>query len=319
MKIFYLVPDNNRPSWGVGMLYYHVWMLRKNNFEAYVIHNKKPFEITWLNIQVPVLFLEDKLTILEEDTLVIPEILADSIELLKFKCKKIVFVQNAFYIHEGLQKIKSYEEAKISELFYYMPHLKKILSQNYNLPIYEMPPFTAPYYFNAREDKKKRILIYPKFNNKEHEILLRILNDRINLKIKNNKFSLFQNKSNWELVELKGKSHLQVANEMRKAEFFISTNTNEAFNSSVPEAMASYCVNLCYEGVGPADFLVNNVNAFVFPNNHIFELAEKIIELVQNYDMWSDELEKMKLNAFNTVSQYTIENTEKALINYFSK
>ena len=185
MKIYYLVPDNDRPSWGVGMLYYHVWLLRKNNFEAFVVHRNKSFKITWLNISVPVVFLSDLRDLNNGDVLIIPEILANTIELIKYKCKKIVFVQNAFYIHEGLGNSHSYKDLGISELFYYMPHLERILASNFEMPLYEIPPFTAPYYFSTKTRKEKTILVYPKFNNKEYEILMRLLRDRLNLVVKN--------------------------------------------------------------------------------------------------------------------------------------
>jgi hypothetical protein len=317
MKIYYLVPDNDRPSWGVGMLYYHVWLLRKNNFEAFVVHRNKSFKITWLNISVPVVFLSDLPDLNNGDVLIIPEILANTIELIKYKCKKIVFVQNAFYIHEGLGNSHSYKDLGVSELFYYMPHLERILASNFEMPLYEIPPFTAPYYFSEKTRKEKTILVYPKFNNKEYEILMRLLRDRLNLVVKNKLLTRLTKKSSWKLKELRGLSHMEVAQEMSHAMFFISLNTTEAYNSSVPEAMASYCINLCYEGVGPRDFLINNENSFVFSNNHIFELADKLIDLIENFEMMESIIDRIAINGRNTVNQYTIEKTEQALLSYF--
>lgn len=67
---------------------------------------------------------------------------------------------------------------------------------------------------------------------------------------------------------------------MKKAAFFIATNTFESFNASVVEAMAAGCINVCYEGFGPRDYLENNSNAFVFNNNEAYELCRHLFFLL---------------------------------------
>ncbi len=319
MPVYYYLPENDRPSWGAGMIYYHVWLLKKNKIEAYVLHDKQPYKLSWLKVDITFRYIDDKhLRIHKDDTLVIPEFYADLSQLKVMKCRKIVFVQNAYYIFDGLKNDCSYEDLGIESIFYYMPHLKKILQQITSLPIYEMPAFIAPYYFSEiKHERKKRIILYPKFANREYDILKRMLEDKLRLESKQILKKIFSRKDEWEIVELKDKKHHEVAIEMRQAAFFISLNITEAFNSSVPEAMATGCINICYEGVGPADFLENNLNAFVFSNNHIFPLAEKVISLIQQYDSIQDELKMIRTNAYQTADKYKIENLEKALVPFF--
>lgn len=320
MTIYYYAPDNDRPSWGLGMIYYHVWLLNKNQIPAYIIHNKRPFKVSWLNLDIPIQYIEDNtLKILPEDTLVIPEFHASDTVFKKYKCRKIVFVQNAFYILDGLKGGKTYEDIGLDSVFYYMPHLKNALSQITTLPLYETPPFIAPYYYlnNEQSKRKKRILIYPKFENRDYNILTYILKKNLNLSPKNKIQKFFSSANQWELVELKGLKHHEVAKQMQEATFFISLNTNEAFNSAVPEAMAAGCINLCYEGYGPRDFLKNNENAFVFQNNYIYEMAEKLTDLITNFDNHQRLLSSIQQQAFSTANNYSIKNLEKALTAFF--
>jgi glycosyltransferase involved in cell wall biosynthesis len=320
MNIYYYLPENDRPSWGAGMIYYHTWLLQKNNFDAHVLYEKKPYRLKWLKLDVSFKYLDDaSLKIQKEDILVIPEVCISHPALLKLTCKKIVFIQNAFYIYQGLGNFKNYEEAGIGQVFYYMPHLKKILSMITMLPIYETAPFIAPYYFadKINHTRKRRIILYPKFGNKEYDILKRILEDKLGLRKKGTIEKFFASKNDWEIIELKDKTHHEVAKEMSDAAFFISLNTTEAFNSAVPEAMASGCINVCYEGVGPADFLEDKINAFVFSNNHVYPMAEKIINLVEQYDTMQDELEAIRINAKMTADQYRIEKLENQLVIFF--
>lgn len=318
MPIYYFVPENDRPSWGAGMLYYHVFLLNKFNIPAVVLHERFPYRLKWLEVNVPFKYLNRTLDIEKNDILVIPEYYADLFSLRKIQCKKIVFVQNAFYIFDGLKNGLRYEDLGIRCVLYYMPHLKKALKMITSLPLFEVPPFIAPYYFSQNElNRKLRILIYPKFENRDWEILNRLLKEHLLVRQQSKFLRLLKPGKIWEIVELKNRKHFEVANEMQNATFFISLNTNEAFNSSVPEAMAAGCINICYEGVGPGDFLRNNVNAFVFPNNHIFPLIEKVLELVSNFENFQDELSQIRANAYLTAESYRVEQLELSLKGLF--
>lgn len=319
MAVYYYVVENDIPSWGTGIIYYHVWLLRKNKYNAHILHDMAPYKLPWLKLDVSFRYISDtSLQLNPDDYLVIPEFHADLPHLLKFSCKKVVFVQNAFYIFDGLKNQKSYEDIGISQVFYIMPHIKDVLEKITSLPLFQIPPFIAPYFYNNNDNqRKRRIILYPKYNNRDYSILIRMLQSTIGLIEKKGFKKLLQKKNEWQIIELKNKKHDEVAEEMKQAVFFISLNTTEAFNSSVPEAMAAGCINICYEGVGPADFLANNKNAFVFSNNHIFGIVNKIIELVKNYDTIESELQLIRTSAKRTADKYKIDFVETSLLTYF--
>jgi len=66
-QIYYWAPDNDKPSWGIGLLYHHVRLLRQAGFEAWVLHRTPPFRISWMEADVPILYLEESAFALQPD------------------------------------------------------------------------------------------------------------------------------------------------------------------------------------------------------------------------------------------------------------
>ncbi len=87
------MPDNNTPSWGVGIIYHHVRALNEGGFEACLIHDKKRFKPDWLSVTVPTVYWNQGVSISPDDLLVVPEVMVNMKGLKKLRCRKILFVQ----------------------------------------------------------------------------------------------------------------------------------------------------------------------------------------------------------------------------------
>ncbi len=315
-RIFYLTPDTQTPSWGIGMMYHHVRLLRERKLEAFVLHAKAPFKVNWIPHQVETVYANDKnFKIRSNDILVVPEIWAWDPKFTELKCQKIVFVQSSFNIVQIQSKNSNYSAVGYRRALTIMPHLKAIIEGYHGVEAFIAPCFVAPYFYlsndQLKEPRKKIILLYPKQGgDKDYVILKKILEGEI---CKSN------TKSGWELVELKGKTHEETAALMKEAAFFVNTNYYEAFNSSVPEAMAAGCICFCYDAFGPLDFLRNRINAYVFPNHHVYPLVDKLASVLQAYDQESLQLELRTLRekAFWTAVEFSQEKTQNALIDFY--
>lgn len=121
----------------------------------------------------------------------------------------------------------------------------------------------------------------------------------------------------WQLKELKAMEHRQVARAMQEAACFVSINVFEALNTAVLEAMAAGCIVLCYEGIGPRDYLRNGENAFVFGNNEAYALAEKVCAFMDSYDEQQLALQAMREQAAHVAAQYNEEATTQQLLRFF--
>lgn len=323
MRYIYFVTDNPKPSWGIGVIYHHVHELIKAGKNAFIMHQKKGFKIDWLFLTTPVLFYSEEAGRLSaDDTLVIPEVMMDLKDIKKIKCRKIVFIQNVFWLFVNMPEGETHKSLGFEKAMYIMPHILPVIETRLDLPGYLIPPFVADYFYKNIQQLHKReklIVVYPKFSNLDYGILVRFIKETIKKVNHPSMLGKLLNLSDqWKLLELTDKSHKEVAAIMQKAAFFINLNTFEAFNTSVPEAMAAGCINICYEAFGPADFLENNKNAFVFPNNHIYPLVQKVIDLISNYDASKETLEAMRIRARNTADKYTLKDMVFPLLQYFN-
>lgn len=328
--IYYLAPDFDIPSWGNGVLYNHVDLLNKNGIPAAILHHRKPFRYSWFHSSTHIEYLDDRsLNIKENDYLIVPEVNVKDEIPQKIKCRKILFIQNVFIILTRLDKAYNFNDLGYERSIVTMPHMKKAVEQNYGVDASIIPVAVAPYFFINKEDlhreRTKAVLLFPKdvykqLGQLDYDILTKIL-DR---KFSKNKKKLLgiisrRDKSKWHTIELKDMKHKQVAEIMKESAFFVCVNTLEGFNVAVPEAMAAGCIPICYDAVGGADYLKNNENAYVFENNYIYPLIEKLFYLMDNYDSMQDEFSRIKNNGYNTALGYTERQMEESLLAFYNQ
>ena len=317
-SIFYLTPDSVIPSWGIGLLYKHVEMLLDGGVEASVLHRASGFSIDWLDTDVPVAFLDDpSLEIRPDDLVVVPEVLAKEGATIGGGCRHVVFVQGSYLILKPFDEAISYRDLGYDAAIAVLPHVKEVLGRHFDIEAAVVPPFIAPYFFldaesSERRARRQRILMFPKPGYREagffdYEIVRKLL------------VRACRRHPPWELLEVTGKSHREVASLMQDSEFLISVNTLEAFNTTVPEAMAAGCLPICYEGFGGQDFLVDAANAFVFPNNHVYALADTVEDLIGDFEQNRQQRAEMRTQAFLTANNYVERDTKRELLAFFGE
>jgi len=327
--VYYFAPDFDIPSWGNGVLYNHVDLLNKNGIDAAIIHHKRPFRYSWFESSTKIVYLDDpSLKIKENDFLIVPEVNVVDEVAQKIKCRKIIFIQNVFIILTRLDKAYNFSELGYERSIVTMPHMKQAVELNYGVDASVIPVAVAPYFFidekDLNKERSKSVLLFPKnvykqLGQVDYDILAKILDRRF---AKNTKKLLGiisrQDKSKWHAVELKDKAHHEVANIMKESSFFVCVNTLEGFNVAVPEAMAAGCISVCYDAYGGVDYLENNVNAYVFENNYIYPLLEKLFYLMDNYDSLQNELSQIRRKGYETALSYTKKQMEESLLEFYT-
>ena len=68
---------------------------------------------------------------------------------------------------------------------------------------------------------------------------------------------------------MRGLTHVQTAEMMKRSALLLNLSALESFNALVPEALAAGCIAFCYEAYGGRDYLRPGENAFVWPNNYV--------------------------------------------------
>ncbi len=318
MKIYYLVPDNDKPSMGIGIIYHHVRALMDLGLEAYVVHENPGFKITWLNLTVNVIYISN-LDVSKDDIIVFPEVFAFKARLYNFDCEKILFVQNISLLFYNFKINEDYVKLGFTRVIYYLNHMEGPLNRYVTLPMTHVRPVISEYFFNNNDKRSKTIVIYPKNEIREYNLLKSLIERKIN-NINRSKILNRIGVKNWQLIELRGFSHVETASLLKKASIFISLNSFEAFNTSVPEAMAAGAVNVCYEAFGPRDFLINNVNSIVVKNNEVFELFNKVENLIDDIESGNTlRINEIRNNAYELSLDFTHDLLKNDLAKFYLK
>jgi glycosyltransferase involved in cell wall biosynthesis len=323
-RIDYLVPDYERPSWGIALLYQHVRLLRELGYDARVLHHRAPFRVRWVEQPaVPIGHLDalDREPS-SGDLVVVPEVIAAAAARLPFPWRRVVFVQGSFLIPGGLEGAADYRALGYERALAVLPHVAAIVERHFGVAAAVVPPFVAPYFFRdggeiARGERRRIVLFvmkpeYRRVGFPDYDIFMRLTRERFA-----DRAGAAPRDGGWRLVELDGSlSHALVAELMAESAFLVNLNSHEAFNTTVPEAMAAGCIPVCYDAFGGQDFLIDGANAFVFPNHHVYPLVEKILALTAG-DGDDATLRSMRQRARNSAARYDEAATRDALARVF--
>lgn len=311
--IYYLLGDYAPQSWGTGMIYAHVGILREAGYDAYALHHHAPFRPAWIDVDVPFRYLDEPgFTATSEDIAVIPDVLAASDVVQRFPWRKIVFVQGSFTIFHGLKQYSDYAERGFEAAMGVLPHIVRVVKRHFGVDAYLVPPFIAPHFFEPPDGARNRRVL---FAFKEGYRALGIPDQEIAQRILTRELA---RRSGWSLVPLTGFAHREVSALMRSSMFLVNVYSHEAFNTTVPEAMAAGCVPICYEGGGGVDFLRPGENAIVFPNQHLYELIDRVCDLLDNFDQNEPLLACIREGGRKTAAAFQRDRTAEALLRFFS-
>lgn len=312
--IHYLIADHPEPSWGAGMIYEHVRLLRELGHDACVVHHRSPYRPGWRELEVPVRYVDEPgFAPSSADVVVVPEVLAASEAVRQHPWRRVVFVQGSFLIAGGLGGFPDYPAAGYEAAMAVLPHVAHVVGRHFGLPAEVVPPFVAPYFF-AREPllRERRVLLAVK----EGYRLAGVPDGAIADLLLQREIA---KRPGWSLVHLSGMTHREVARLMQTSLFLVNVNSHEAFNTSVPEAMAAGCIPVCYEAVGGRDFLRDGENAVVFHNQQVYALVERVCELMDRLAEHEPLLERLRVGGLETAASFRPENTARALERFFLK
>lgn len=315
--IHYLIADHPEPSWGTGMLYEHVRLLRELGHDASVLHHRAPYRPGWRELEVPVRYLEDLdrpgAAPSSADVVVVPEVLAASEAVRRHAWRRVIFVQGSFLILGGLNGFPDYPSLGYEAAMAVLPHVARVVERHFGLPAEVVPPYVAPYFFAGEPRPRERRVLFVK---KEGYRLAGVPDGAIAEVLLGKEVG---RRPGWSLIPLVGMTHREVAELMQTSLFLVNVNSHEAFNTTVPEAMAAGCVPVCYEAGGGRDFLRDGANAIVFPNQQVYALVERVCELMDRLDEHGPLLERLRAGGRETAASFRPESTAAALDRFFSR
>jgi hypothetical protein len=193
-----------------------------------------------------------------------------------------------------------------------LPHVARVVERHFGLAPAIVPPFIAPHFFApGPRPREPRVLLVVKEGYRlagipDEEIAGALLAREI------------AKRPGWSLVPLTGLTHRETAALMQTSMFLVNVNSLEAFNTTVPEAMAAGCIPICYEAVGGRDFLRDGENAVVFTNHDVYALVERVCELMDDPAEPAGFLDRLREGGRSTAASFRPESTAEALARFFA-
>ncbi|MBX7267826.1 glycosyltransferase [Micromonospora sp. Llam7] len=246
--VYYLSPDDNKPSGGIRNLYRHVDLLNESGTAAAVLHSQPGFRADWFANATRVADAGE-VTLGPSDLLVVPEYYGPALHRLPAPTRKLIFNQNAYQTFAevpfaGTAAGAPYQDCPGVEALLtvsrdnaaLLRHTFADLDVRLARVVVDQRVFHPPARRAAR-----RIGHMPRRRAAEQEQLLHILRARGVL-------------SGWELVPIDGLTEAETAEALRGCAIFLSFSEREGFGLPPAEAMASGAYVVGFTGLGGRDF-----------------------------------------------------------------
>ena len=314
-KIFYFCFSDNQSSGGNKEIYKHVHTLNRYNYQAFVLHPKKGFKITWFNYQTNIVDLDEFNNLFDKqrDFIVLPEDLGS--DILSFPGKKVIFNQNIYYgFHVfHLQKPEPYPylHSEIKGALVVSEHNKNYLSFAYpKLDIFRVycGVDSEKFAFQPLKTKKKNIACNPAKRPLDILLLYHLLQSRSEQGL-----NVLRD---YEWIFIENKTEIEVSQIMQESLIFIFLSKEEGFPLMPLEAMACGCLVVAYD-IAPLTEYVPP--AFLFEPGDILGIAKSIETITQSFPKETETWEKISKTSLDIALEYSLQREEKSVIAAWEK
>jgi hypothetical protein len=246
--VYYLAPDNPRPSGGVRVIYRHVDLLNEMGVRAHVMHKDPAFRCTWFANQTSIVGATDAV-LGPRDLLVVPEWYGPGLSTAPVGPRIVVFNQRAYDTFDHIP----YAETGAGAPYAGVPGMTALLAvsdDNVDLLRYAFPGIPVHFTRNVVDPqvfapgpwpRRQRIAYVGHRRAAERDQLLHILRSRGVL-------------DGWELTLIAGCTEEQTGAIMRDCAIFLSFSDREGFGMPPAEAMAAGAYVVGYPGLAGREF-----------------------------------------------------------------
>ena len=247
-RIIYISHDAREPRGGVRVLYEHVAVLRRNGFDAYIAHTTPNFRCPFGPGDVPVLDASSKLYIGRDDFLVVPEDHRGAIKACrKAGGRKVLFVQNHYYILKGLAAGETWNEIGFSGYLCVSTPIQHALKTWFAIDAPIVRPAIDPVFFGGSDSRPAspiRIACMPRKGSRDIiDFVQRLL-----------AASGGDKSAAYSWIEIDGMEPPQVAARMHESHVYLSTSRYEGLGLPPIEAMGAGCLVVGFTAGGGLDY-----------------------------------------------------------------
>ena len=267
-RILYFCPDFPQPSGGIKTLYRHVQTLVGTGFDAWIVHQKRPFQVTWHGYDAPTLWLSERPRFTPQDVLVIPEVMPQVMQqTARFSGERIVIALSWSPTYWNLPAGQTWPSYGIHRVMTKSPLIEAYLRWSMGIEATLISEYVTPdRYFYSAEVKRPKISYLTRKERSAawlHQVLV----------ARGEPFTGF------EWMPLRELSEDEYARHLRETAVYVTTNMQEGMNSSVLEAMACGCLVVGYSGVGGNVYMEpegTTQNCILVENGNVPALGQRL-------------------------------------------
>ena len=238
-RILYFCPDFPQPSGGIKTLYRHVQRLQEIGFDAWIVHQQRPFKATWHGYIAPTLWLSDRPQLTPQDVLVIPEVMRQIIQqTANFAGERVVIALSWSPTYWNLPQGQTWRQFGITRVIAKSPLIQQYLRWSMGIEATLISEYVDRERYRFAAESKRPKVCYLTRKDRSAGWLHGVLY------AKGRPFDSF------EWMPLRELSEDEYARNLREATVYVTTNMQEGMNTSVLEAMACGCLVVGYSGIG---------------------------------------------------------------------
>jgi protein O-GlcNAc transferase len=295
-KIYYLCPDFAPPSGGTRNLYWHVSQLRDAGWDAWIMHQKPDFKLTWPGLAVPTTSIAALNGLDPADVLVFTEVMLPLIQqLATVAVRKVVLAMNWHPEYWKLQPGDNWAKYGIQAVITPSKIIAEYVQWRLGLPTTVIASHVNPELYYVEPVPKQPTIAYSPRKMVDHHILRGAFDRREGL------FQQFK----W--LEMINFSQAEYAQHLRQAAVYLTPSPAEGLNISVLEAMACGCLVVGYHGVGGDEFMIGaggSQNCILVPNGHLPRFGQILWQTLTTWAEQADAFAPILQNAIATAQCY---------------
>ena len=311
-RILYFCPDFPQPSGGTKTLYRHVHQLRTLGFDAFIVHQRSGFVLTWHHYQVPILWLEDKPAFHQDDVWVFPEVMVDLVRQTKaFAGQRVVIALSWAPAYNRLRPGERWQDYGISQVMTKSPVIKRYLEWSMGINVALITEWVDDSRYYAAPTEKKLKITYTTRKDNAGEWLQGVL------------LRKHPKLAEYEWLPLRNLDEATYAQHLRESAVYLTTTLQEGMHVSVLEAMACGCLVVGFTGIGGNTYMVGQgetQNCILVENGNLPLLGETLEQLLLKFQTDRGSYASVIQQALITAAPYQLRAAEaQSLRAFFEK
>ncbi len=294
-RILYFCPDFPQPSGGIKTLYRHAQRLVELGFDAWIVHQKRPFRVTWHGYEAPTLWLSERPQFRSQDILVIPEVMPQIMQqTARFAGERIVIALSWSPTYWNLPSGQDWRTYGIERVLTKSPLIQSYLRWSMDIEATLISEYVNEERYRYTPESKRPKVCYLTRKERSAAWLHSLLC------AKGKPFTEF------EWMPLRELSEDEYARQLREATVYVSTNMQEGMNTSVLEAMACGCVVAGYSGIGGfyMDGAGEERNCILVENGNLPALGEQLEDALRRLSADPAAFASVVRNGLRTAGAY---------------